>query len=152
MDPSKMAAWANDGKGGGMKPGADEMDAAAGEELDEGMEDELAGQEADEEAETDLGALFAALEEDPEAVEAASDELDGDMLADTEMSELPGEEVQILTDGLNALPPKLRKTLAKFSGMSREDAQKAADHLYDEELIGDADRVAGWLFHAVQHA
>jgi len=147
IDPKKMASWAQGGGGEGPKPGPE--DANEGAEGDE-PENEHEQEEEQEDEGGDKGELLACLEEFSEEVSQCCDELDGDALTDPEV-ELEGEDLQILQDGLNALPPKLKKCLQKSaSDMSFEEAQSIADHLGEEDKIEDPDRLAGWLYRVGQ--
>lgn len=144
VDPNKMAAWAGGGGQGG-KPGSEEEPDEA--EMEAGSDEEE--DHAEEEAKSDEGALIAALEEFHEEAEACCDELDADALGE---EDLPPEEIQILQEGLADLPDGLEQAIRQNAqGIAREDAMRIAEHLYEEDLISDPDRLGGWLYHAGSH-
>jgi hypothetical protein len=150
IDGKKLAAFAGGGGHKGPTPSKeekgehhDEEDRAEHEgEHEEGHDDDM-----QEGGEGRFGKLIPLLEEFAEEVEACCDEIDGDLLVDME-AEMPSDEEQILKSGLHTLDKKLVKALSEAfdGGISPEEATELAEHLANEEIVSDPDRVAGWLY------
>ncbi len=102
-------------------------------------------EETQEGGEGRFAALIPLLEASVDEIEASCDELDHDALMDPE-SEMDAQDEQMLKEGYDALPDELKKECAKvLENISKEDAEKLASHLADEDMIEDEERTAGWL-------
>lgn len=149
----------NDAHRGPRPPSADEDEnddqEGGGDDDDEDMEDEgQEGNEGEEESEESddfkeggegrYGALIPVIEQYAQDIEACCDELDAEYLSDTS-EDMPEDEKQILQEGYDILEDNLKDALDVVSGISQDDAAKLAQHLADEDIIQDEDRVAGWL-------
>lgn len=136
IDPSKLSAFASAGG-----PPADE-----GAMLDEGMEME---EGPEEDGPGKFGNLLTLLEQYAEDVMALTDEFEPEALLD-EATELEESDVEALQQGVEGLEDDLKTELGSLSGVALEEARELAQHLADEAIIDDADRLAGWLFRVGQ--
>lgn len=133
ISPKQMSAFVNKGKMDPMPPSDDEAAAVAEPEpeVDDG---------------TRFEALAPLLEEYAEEIEDCCDELDGDMLVDSEV-EIGPDDAQTLKDGFESLDRRLRREAEKaLAGVSSEQAEALAEALEERDLINDPERVAGWFF------
>jgi hypothetical protein len=137
----------------------------SGEEEETGPEEEAdpgvpEGEEsdADEQAEgnypppaggTNPGAAIPALEQYSGEIEASCDELDYDMLTDPDL-EMTDDDIAILQEGVLMLPPRLLKVIENLKGIDIDAATTIAEHLENEGMVDDAERVAGWIFRVGQ--
>lgn len=128
--------------------GDDEDEYDNEDEGNEG-EDTEPGDDFQEGGEGKYGHLIPVIEMHAQDIEACCDELDTEYLTDT-TDDMPDDEKQILTEGVDALADDLKSALGAVSGISQEDAQKLAAHLAEEDIIEDEDRVAGWLVRVGQ--
>jgi hypothetical protein len=93
-----------------------------------------------------FGLLITLLEAHAEDVQALSDEFDPDQLTDVGQ-ELDEDEQESLREGAQQLPEELQAELAKaLPGVTIDEAREIAEHLETEEIIDDAERLAGWLY------
>ena len=128
IEPGKMAAFVNEGS----PPPEGE---AEGEETNPGE----GGVEK-------FAALIPMLEEFAEDVVELSDEMDVDVLLD-ETAEISPEDEMILKEGVATLDRRLKKELESCcGGMTMEEATTLAEHLADEGIIDDSERIGGWIY------
>jgi hypothetical protein len=132
----------DDQDGEGEYEDEDETESDEGEGNEEQSEGE--GEDFKEGGPGKYGMLIPVIEQFAQDIEACCDELDTEYLTDTS-EEMPEDEKQILQEGYDALEDNLKEALSVASGITPDDAMKLAQHLADEDIIEDDDRVAGWL-------
>lgn len=125
MDPEKMAAL-------------------MGEDLAEG-----AGMAEMDEA---YNAMLPMLEAAAEELNGCCEGIDEEVLLDPSM-ELAADEVDAITVGFGELPEDLQGALFDFAaedGIAMEETFAMADHLANEGLTENPDRLGGWLYRVGQ--
>jgi len=138
MDPKKLHAFA----GAGPEPTDDES-GGDGEHEEGGEEEEQA------EGEDRFAKLLPLLEENAEDIEDVADEVDGDVLTDPS-AELSPEDSTAIQESLDDMPKDLTDAMREAfkGGLSHDDALELANHLEEEDMVEDAERIGGWLFRA----
>jgi hypothetical protein len=171
MDRNKLAAFAGKGKEdeqpkdpdhggkGAKKPeqhnkGENHEDDSSGDlPDDEDSSGNLPPDEDDEDTqeggEGKYSALLPMLEQFHEDIYALCDDLDPDVL--TGEGELSEDDHDALLDAFNGLDGKVKKEMKTvLPGIEKEQAEKLAQHLADEDMVDDPDRFAALLVHLGQ--
>src|SRR5262245_12382786 len=137
IEPEKLKAFAapeDEGGGGGEMP---EEDGGEGE----------GEEEPPEEGEGQYAALVPLLEEFAEDIEGLADELDPDLMSDYG-TPLEPEDQEALEGGVSSLDQRLQDALRGAGSIPPEKAEELAQHLAEEDMIGDEDRFAAYLERA----
>lgn len=141
IDPKSLKAFAATAPNQGARKLPDPSPVDEGTGVQD--EDDKAFEEFDD---SSYASLLPVLEQHADEVSEAADELDSDTLAllDEPISE---DEQEILAEGFNGLDRKLQKALRESLGeIPVEHAIRLAEHLENEDLIEDSERVSGWLY------
>lgn len=146
IDPKNMEAWVEGPPTAKQRKGSKSAPETPKEEPE-------AEAKAEGTLEERFDKLFPLLEAHGEDFEEATDPLNAEMLADESADFGENEEeLQLLLDSVQALPPDLVQALKDSAeDLDWKTTAEIAEALEVGEHITDADRVAGYLFHLAQH-